>query len=154
MKHAILAGALGLVAAAAVTASAQGVAGAAKAAAVDAEMKAMDTNGDGRLSAEEHAAGTAKMFEAMDANRDGKVTAAEMDAAHAGITGGKPMKGEMSAADKIKTIDTDGDGALSAAEHSAGARKMFEAQDTNKDGFLGKDELAAGQAMKTRKGPQ
>ena len=130
MKHAILAGALGLVAAAAVTASAQGVAGAAKAAAVDAEMKA------------------------MDANRDGKVTAAEMDAAHAGITGGKPMKGEMSAADKIKTIDTDGDGALSAAEHSAGARKMFEAQDTNKDGFLGKDELAAGQAMKMRKGPQ
>lgn len=38
----------------------------------------MDTNGDGAISAEEHAAGAAKRFSKMDANDDGKVTRDEM----------------------------------------------------------------------------
>src|SRR5215470_10915127 len=58
-----------------------------------AEWKMMDTNGDGKISAEEHAAGAKKMFEMMDANHDGKVTAAEMDAAHEKITGRKAAAG-------------------------------------------------------------
>jgi Ca2+-binding EF-hand superfamily protein len=98
------------------------------------------------LNTSEHAAGASRMFEAMDANKDGKVTAAEMDAAHERVTGQKAMKGEMTAADKIKVVDADGDGILTAAEHAAGSRKMFEAMDTNKDGFVGKEELAAGHA--------
>ena len=87
----------------------------------------------------------------MDANRDGKVTAAEMDAAHQRVTGKKAKKTDMSSADKIKVIDTDGDGILTAEEHAAGSRAMFEKMDTDKDGFLTKDELAAGHAQMMKK---
>ena len=118
-----------------------------KASAVDAEFKAMDTNKDGKVSAEEHAAASKKMFDMMDANRDGKVTAAEMTAAHQRITGKKAKKWDISAADKIKVIDTDGDGILTAEEHAAGSRSMFEKMDTDKDGFLTKAEIAVGHAM-------
>ncbi|MDQ2870740.1 MAG: EF-hand domain-containing protein [Acidobacteriota bacterium] len=106
----------------------------------------MDTNKDGKISADEHAAGAKQMFDAMDANKDGKVTAAEMEAAHERVTGKKAVKSDMTAAEKIKAIDTDGDGVLTAEEHAAGSRAMFEKMDTNKDGFLSRDELAAGHA--------
>jgi Ca2+-binding EF-hand superfamily protein len=113
----------------------------------NAELKMMDTNQDGKVSAVEHAAGAQKMFEMMDADKDGKVTVAEMDAAHARMMSAhadKPGKPEMSSAQKIKVIDTDGDGALSAAEHSAGSEKMFAKMDTDKDGSLTAAEIQAG----------
>jgi EF hand len=57
----------------------------------------------------------------------------------------------MSAADKIKVVDSDGDGILTAEEHAAGSRAMFEKMDTDKDGFLTQDELAAGHASMMKK---
>ena len=111
----------------------------------------MDTNEDGKVSAEEHARTSRKMFVTMDANADGKVTAAEMNAAYQRVTGKQARKTDMSAADKIKVIDSDGDGILTAEEHAAGSRTMFENMDTNKDGFLTKDELAAGHAQMLQK---
>jgi len=122
-----------------------------KASAVDAEFKAMDTNKDGKVSAEEHATASKKMFDVMDANKDGKVTAAEMTAAHRRVTGKKAKKSDMSAAENIKVIDTDGDGILTAEEHAAGSHAMFEKMDTNKDGFLARAELAAGHASMMKK---
>lgn len=112
---------------------------------VDHMFQMMDSNGDGKISAEEHEAGAKKMFEKMDANKDGKVTAAEMDAAHEQIAG-KSAKPQMSAADKIKVVDTNHDGVLSAEEHVAGAKMMFDKMDTDKDGFLTKAEVEAGHA--------
>src|SRR4051812_23702367 len=103
----------------------------------------MDTNGDGRITRAEHAAAAKKMFAMMDKNNDGIVTAAEMDAM-------KQMKhddhdaAEMSSAEKIKEIDTDGDGRITAAEHAAGSEKMFDKMDTNHDGVLSKEECVAG----------
>jgi Ca2+-binding EF-hand superfamily protein len=115
----------------------------AKSGTADAEFMKMDTNKDGKISADEHAAAAKQMFDTMDANKDGKVTAAEMEAAHERVTGRKATKSDMSAAEKIKVIDTDGDGVLTAEEHARGSRAMFEKMDADKDGFLTKDEWAA-----------
>jgi Ca2+-binding EF-hand superfamily protein len=60
----------------------------------------------------------------------------------------------MSAADKIKVVDADGDGVLTAEEHRAGSRKMFEQMDTDKDGFVSRAELAAGHARAMPKTPR
>jgi Ca2+-binding EF-hand superfamily protein len=126
-----------------------------------AEVKMMDTDGDGSISATEHAAGTKKMFGKMDADGDGIVTAKEMDSAHKdmatahkGSTAesdtadasrlGKSDKPQKSAAAKIKTIDTDGDGAITAAEHAAGSKKMFEKMDKDQNGRLTAAEIQAG----------
>ena len=119
--------------------------------AVDREFKQMDSNADGKLSQIEHAAGAKMMFGMMDADADGKVTAAEMDAAQQRITGEKAKPTDMSSAEKIKAVDADGDGILTATEHSAASIKMFEAMDADKDGFLTKVELAAGHAAMMKK---
>lgn len=143
-----------------------------------AELQMMDTDHDGSVSASEHAAGAKKMFEMMDKDGDGIVTADEMSAAHKDMptahssqaqaaqsgnlpqadssartsdASGKPMKPMQSSAAKIKEIDTDGDGAISAAEHEAGAKKMFEKMDKDHNGKLSAAELQAGhdQMMRT-----
>jgi len=119
--------------------------------AIDKEFSAMDADHDGKVSAAEHAAGAKAMFDKMDANHDGKVTAAEMTAAHQAITGQAAKKSDMAAADKIKVIDSDGDGALTADEHAKGSAAMFAKMDANKDGFLSKEEMAAGHAAMMRK---
>ena len=125
-------------------------------------FKRMDSNGDGKISADEHAAGAKKMFEMMDSNKDGQVTAAEMTAAHGKMMEGKAdhdqkaekgmEKGkEMSAADKIKVVDGNADGVLTAEEHAAASKSMFDKMDTNHDGFLSKTELMAGHAKLMQK---
>jgi Ca2+-binding EF-hand superfamily protein len=121
---------------------------------VEAEMRSMDSNRDGKISASEHAAGAKQMFQGMDGNQDSRVTPVEMDAAQ------KPMKAadashghenhsgkaEMSSVDKIKVVDKDGDGVLTAQEHEAGSKKMFSKMDADKDGFLTAAEISAGHA--------
>jgi Ca2+-binding EF-hand superfamily protein len=110
------------------------------------QFEGMDTNRDGRISAQEHAAGAAKMFQAMDANRDGKVAAAEMDAAYSKVTGNKADQAGMSGADKIKLVDRDGDSVLTASEHDAASKDMFRKMDADRDGYLSREEWTAGHA--------
>lgn len=127
--------------------SAQAVAGPE----VDREFASMDTDRDGKVSAAEHAAGAKIMFAKMDANHDSKVTAAEMAAAHKAVTGEAAKKTDMPAADKIKAVDSDGDGVLTADEHAKASASMFAKMDADKDGFLSKQELAAGHAAMMKK---
>lgn len=62
---------------------------------------------------------------------------------------GTALAGDMNSAEKIKKMDTNGDGRLSAAEHEAGAREMFMKMDTNKDGSVTAAEMdASHKAMK------
>lgn len=125
----------------------------------DTMFKAMDTNGDGKVSRGEHAASALKMFTDADTNHDGVVTLAEMKAAHAKMKADmpmksdKPMKEEMSAEEMMKMCDQNGDGQLNAAEHAAHADAMFTKMDTDGDGFLSASECAAGHGkmMKDKK---
>jgi len=45
--------------------------------------------------------------------------------------------------DKIKMMDTDGNGSISSAEHAAGVTKMFTEMDADKDGFVTAAEMDA-----------
>lgn len=115
------------------------------------KFKTMDTNGDGMISANEHASGVRTMFDRMDSNRDGNVTTAEMDASHK-MKGDKGMRHDMSSADKIGKMDTNGDGMLSASEHDAGAQAKFTEMDADKNGSLSMAEMDAGHAMMDKSG--
>ena len=111
----------------------------------------MDVDRNGKVSRDEHHEGTRKMFETIDADRNGRVTASEMDAAQEKVTGSTATKADLPASAKIRAIDADGDGVLTADEHAAGGRTMFERMDKNRDGFLSRAEMAAGHAKMLRK---
>ena len=139
----------------------------------DDKMSMMDKDGDGKVTAIEHADGAKAMFTKIDGDKDGQVTAAEMDAAHAKgghdkdhaaartdaspteekmadkkaydqAGSGKAMPKKMSSAQKIAAMDTNNDGKLSAAEHAAGAKQMFGKMDADRDGSLTAQEMREG----------
>lgn len=111
---------------------------------------AMDADADGAITIDEHVEGAASMFATMDADADGTVTVAEMDAAQRTLGG----DARLGSADKIRAVDTNGDGALSATEHALGSRGMFEAMDADGDGRLTTAEMHDGhaRAMATARG--
>lgn len=115
------------------------------------EFAMMDTNKDGKISSEEHATGASAMFRKMDGNQDGSVTAEEMAMGHKAVTGKAAAKFDLSAHDKIKVVDGDGDGKLTAAEHVKASAAMFANMDADQDGFLSKQEMAAGHAAMLKK---
>lgn len=107
----------------------------------------MDTDKDGKVSAAEHAAAAKARFDKMDKNHDGKIVIAdELKEPTKPSRGLATAQGEM-AMDYLKSMDTNGDGVISAEEHAAAAKARFEKMDTNKDGFLSKEEMAAGREM-------
>jgi hypothetical protein len=108
------------------------------------QFRAADTNQDGRVSEREHEEHARRMFETMDADRDGFVRAAEMDAAQPKLGTRPAGTGAMSSAEKIRVVDRDGDGKLSAAEHASGSREMFGKMDGDHDGSLSPAEMKAG----------
>lgn len=131
--------------------TAQAPAAESKSTAVDAQFAKMDVNKDGRVAADEHAAGAKQMFDTMDADGNGKVTASEMHAAHERVSGKKPDNSDMSAAEKIKVVDSNDDGVLTSAEHALGSRTMFQKMDSNKDSSLSQEEFVAGHAQMMKK---
>ncbi|QSX75929.1 hypothetical protein HIV01_005320 [Lysobacter arenosi] len=54
--------------------------------------------------------------------------------------------------DKAKMMDTNADGMVSASEHSAGAKKMFDAMDANHDGNVTAAEMDARHQAKMKDG--
>lgn len=108
----------------------------------DKHFKKLDADGDGKVTRAEHAEGAQKMFAKADGNGDGIVTASEMDAAKASY-GDKPARTELSSAEKIRVIDQNGDGQLTAAEHAAGSEAMFAKADSDGDGVLSEAECKA-----------
>jgi len=139
MRYAALLSALGLACAATLAVAAPGGEGHDPM----ARMKAADTNGDGMISRDEAKAlpRIAKHFDEIDANHDGQLTADELRAFHQKMHEARMAKG----AERLKKLDTDGDGRISRAEAQAAPRlaARFDDLDTNKDGFLTHDELKA-----------
>lgn len=112
-------------------------------------LKALDKDGDGKISRDEAAASPrlAANFDKIDTNHDGFLTRDELEAAHQAMARAHWAK-----------IDTDGDGRISRAEAQANAPKLYEhfdEVDTNKDGFITPDEMkAAMRAHHHGHGPQ
>ena len=114
----------------------------------DDKLDRLDADKDGKVTQAEYTAGAKTSFDKLDANADGKVTAAEMDAAYTTTKPGVGAAKVPSSSDKIKTLDTDGDGSLSAVEHEAGSRTMFDQMDADKDSSLTEAEIKAGHEAK------
>jgi hypothetical protein len=108
--------------------AAEGIRGAAL-----GRLKAMDADGDGKVSRTEFA-GRPQQFDRLDADSDGFVTEAEAKQSAGG--GGAGM------GPRLKAMDADGDGKVSAAEYS-GPKPLFDRLDRNGDGFLAPGEVPA-----------
>jgi hypothetical protein len=50
----------------------------------------------------------------------------------------------MSSAEKIKVVDKNGDGSITAAEHDTASRDMFAKMDADHDGSVSAAEMKAG----------
>ena len=113
----------------------------------EAEMfKKLDKNQDGVITKDEaQAAGAeriARSFDSLDLDHDGMITQDELHAAHEARR--EEMKQQFAA--RFKQADKNGDGFLSKDEAAAGMPRLaarFDQLDTNKDGLVSPEELAA-----------
>jgi Ca2+-binding EF-hand superfamily protein len=119
---------------------------------IDARFAAIDTNKDGELSKAEIAAAEAKAlqkvqaaeqkrmeveFGKLDTNHDHQLSLAEFKA-------GAPAPRIAQSPDKmLAALDTNKDGKISAAEYRAPKVANFDKADTNHDGILTAQEIAA-----------
>jgi Ca2+-binding EF-hand superfamily protein len=124
----------------------------------DHKLSMMDKDGDGKVSATEHAQGSKLMFAKMDANKDGAVTAEEMDAAWSDEAGAQGQQGQQGHSNQQATARAEG-----AQQQRMGDKKAYDpsgtgkampkrmsssqkiaAMDANNDGKLTEQEYAAG----------
>jgi len=101
----------------------------------DAVLRRMDRDGNGQVSADEHAADAKARFDAMDADRNYNVSAEEAADAKEGDAASAD-NGAMGAAP-----DPNNNGELSRSEADANAERDFRALDANRDGTLDVEEL-------------
>ena len=107
----------------------------------EASFTRADSNGDGRVSPDEHREAAKAAFDAIDADHNYGVTTAEIDAA-------SPQRdGELSAAQRIALIDGNDDGILSEDENRLAAEAEFKRIDANGDGALELTEVKSGASV-------
>lgn len=99
-------------------------------AALPLRMKALDKDGDGKLSKDEFQ-GPEAFFDRLDGDSDGKLDARELGRMAQGMTA------------RIGAMDANGDGKVSKDEFK-GQPAMFDRLDANGDGFLSKDDSPDG----------
>ena len=118
-----------------------------------AVLRALDADGDGRISTSE-IDNAAAALKKLDKNSDGQLTRDELEIAHSRISrarAGRGPRGRGGAAgrgamlERLRQFDQNGDGKFSKDELPPRLQERFDALDTNKDGFLNPRELPAGQ---------
>ena len=115
-------------------------------------IAALDTDGDGELSAKE-IDNAATALRTLDKNKDGKLTRDEfLPAFRGGERGpGGPNSAEVVA--RMMAFDKNGDGKLSKDDLPERMQGILARADTNKDGFVDKDELTRLAQQQGGRGP-
>lgn len=101
-------------------------------------MQALDLNKDGELGADEIAKASASLV-TLDKNKDGKLTEDELRPSMEGGPNPGPTSTELVA--RLLEFDVNKDGKLSKSEAPGRLQGLFERADTNRDGFLTREEL-------------
>lgn len=121
----------------------------------DTFITEQDLNGDGKVSKDEFAAGRAKEFARMDANKDGGLSHDEyvadfksrLDAKLASVPAERRDEQQVRELRQVEVrfgvLDTDRSGKITPAEFDYSGWMMFAHHDTNKDGFVGADDIVA-----------
>ena len=118
-------------------------------------LATMDANGDGQITREEFT-GPPQIFDRFDADKDGKISKEE--ATRSSPLGAAAGVGAGALMGRIREMDANRDGKVSQKEFT-GPAQLFERLDTNKDGFIDREDMAAGgaalkKAMEFRKKAQ
>ena len=100
---------------------------------------ALDRDGDGKVSAVEHAEGAKAQFDALDADHNYHLSAAEVERATAGAEAGQLAAG--TAATAVSANDDNDNGEISPEESRAQAEAEFLARDADRDGSLSLEEM-------------
>jgi len=97
-----------------------------------------DTNGDGVITRAEFRAARERLFARLDRNGDGFIDEADKPTGFAARRGGSDRFAQL-----ITRFDKDGDGRVSKAEFVDGPSPLFDSADTDHNGELSREEVAA-----------
>lgn len=109
-------------------------------------IQMQDRNHDGRISLKESAGAALNLFGSIDADQSQLITSTEMmtvavnDAAALKISNSSDQTAAMVQA-RFQVMDIDGDGSVSLPEMLAVTETVFDAADSNADGYVSEDEL-------------
>jgi Ca2+-binding EF-hand superfamily protein len=106
-----------------------------------------DTNGDGVITREEFHAAREHLFARLDRNGDGYIDKDDMSGRLAGR-----QKAWERLTELVTQLDKDGDGRVSHSEFVDGPTPLFDRADTDHNGELSKEEVAAIRAELARAG--
>jgi Ca2+-binding EF-hand superfamily protein len=107
-------------------------------------LRALDADGDGRISTGE-IDGAAASLKKLDKNSDGQLTRDELESNLTDRPGAPAAAGRGAMLDRLRQFDQNGDGKFSKDELPPRLQERFDTLDTNKDGFINPRELPAGQ---------
>ena len=108
-------------------------------------LKAMDSNGDGKISLDEYKAAATNRFHSIDTQNKGSIDAADIAASPVMVQRNLKMAQHM-----VRRLDTAGNGYVTRDEFLAAAGARFDAMDTSHSGKLTAQEIAASPKMRRR----